>query len=123
MPRPPPPLPPYCCCVQVALLIYGLHPLKRWRYRHFPGELCRQAHAQPVAMPSHRQPRRACPLITGPFNWPFVGNLVEMLRDGQETACARWSRQHPGIWCFWLGGIPVVMTDEPELARRVGGKH
>ena len=23
--------------LQVALIIYGFHPIKRWRYRHFPG--------------------------------------------------------------------------------------
>lgn len=30
-------LPSNCVCAQVVL--YGLHPVKRWQFRHFPGKL------------------------------------------------------------------------------------
>lgn len=31
---------------------------------------------------------------------------------------ARWAREYgPGPWRFFAGGVPHVMTDNPELAR------
>lgn len=41
--------------------------------------------------------------------------------QGQEGAAARWAREYGPVWCFWMGAWPVVMTDDPELARCVWG--
>jgi hypothetical protein len=70
--------------------VYSLHPIKRWRYRRFPG----------------------------PRPWPLVGNLVTILREGQEAAVSRWAAQHGSPFLFWLGGVPVVMVDDPQMARQ-----
>ncbi|KAI7837331.1 hypothetical protein COHA_008846 [Chlorella ohadii] len=76
----------------IALLIlYGFHPITRWRFRHIAG------------------PRPA---------W-LVGNLAEMLSKGQVEAAARWGQLYGPIWCFWLGAVPVVMTDDPHIARKI----
>ena len=134
-----PSLPP-SAIVQVGLVLYGFHPLQRWRYRHIPGQFvtgqldCRHcppsgsalpppsppdAHTEAAAGTSH--PRHPCcfgcllpcllpclPLDAGPRPTWLVGNILEILRAGQETACARWGRQYGPVWCFWMGGIPVV---------------
>ncbi|KAL4438672.1 hypothetical protein ABPG77_006276 [Micractinium sp. CCAP 211/92] len=78
----------------LALIVYGFHPIQRWRYRHIPGP----------------KPR-----------W-LIGNLLDIHREGQENAAARWAREYGPVWCFWMGAWPVVMTDDPELARKVLAK-
>ncbi|KAL4448043.1 hypothetical protein ABPG75_005262 [Micractinium tetrahymenae] len=89
------PLPPWWAWPLAALaafIVYGFHPIKRWRYRHLPGP---------------------------PFRW-LVGNLPEMIAEGQENVAARWAKQYgPGPWRYFAGGVPHVMTDNPELARKV----
>jgi hypothetical protein len=71
-------------------IVYGFHPIKRWRYRHIPGP----------------RPR-----------W-LVGNLLDMLVS-QVEAPQRWGQQYGPIWCFWLGAVPVVMTNDPHIARLI----
>lgn len=78
----------------LALIIYGFHPIQRWRYRHIPGPKAR---------------------------W-LIGNLLDIHTEGQEGAAARWAREYGPVWCFWMGAWPVVMTDDPELARKVLAK-
>jgi hypothetical protein len=49
-----------------------------------------------------------------------VGNLVSLLTQGSEQMMARWGQTYgPGPFVFWLGAVPVVMTDDPEVARKV----
>ena len=73
-----------------GLVVYGFHPIRRWRYRRVPGP---------------------------PYRW-LVGHLPEILAEGQEQAALRWARRYgPGPFCFWLGGIPVVQTIDLGQAR------
>lgn len=48
-----------------------------------------------------------------------MGNLVEMIAEGQETATSRWAQEYGPIFCFMLGAVPVVMIDDADLARKV----
>ncbi|KAL4448125.1 hypothetical protein ABPG75_005344 [Micractinium tetrahymenae] len=74
-----------------ALLVYGFHPLKRWRFRRFLG------------------PRPA---------W-LLGNIREVRALGLETALQKWGRQYGPVFVCWLGGVPHVVTEDPDLARKV----
>lgn len=56
--------------------------------------------------------------LPGPRPKWLVGNLSEVMHEGQETATARWCRWYgPGPWVYWLGGVPIVTTDDPQTAR------
>lgn len=73
-----------------GLLVYGLHPIRRWRYRRFP------------------DPR---------YRW-LVGHLPEILNLGVERAAERWAQEYgPGPFCFWLGGVPIIQTVDLGQAR------
>lgn len=47
-----------------------------------------------------------------------MGNLPEVLREGQETATARWCKEYgPGPFVYWLGAVPIVTSDNPQFAK------
>ena len=51
-----------------------------------------------------------------------MGNLPEVLQEGQETATARWCKEFgPRPYVYWLGGVAIVTSDDPQFARWGGG--
>lgn len=76
-----------------VVIIYGFHPIKRWRYRHIPGP---------------------------PTRW-LVGGLPELGRQSMAPAYRTWAAQyaHHGVFKVFWGGIPHVIVTEPSLVRRV----
>ena len=72
-----------------VVLVYGLHPVARWRLRRLPGP---------------------------PFRW-LVGQLPEMLGRGQEAAYAEWGRRYGGVFLIFQGGRPIVVLEDPGAAR------
>ncbi|PSC76582.1 cytochrome P450 isoform A [Micractinium conductrix] len=78
----------------VALVVYGLHPIKRWRYRHLPGP---------------------------PFRW-LLGHLPEIVKEGQDSVQERWAEQYGSPFLMWVGALPVVVVSVPDQARKVLGR-
>ncbi|PSC76937.1 cytochrome P450 [Micractinium conductrix] len=79
------------CAALAALVLYGFHPVKRWRYRHLPGP---------------------------PFRW-LVGHLPEVFKEGQDDAQERWAEQYGSPFLMWMGALPVVVVSVPDQARKV----
>lgn len=52
------------------LAAFALQPRKRWKYRHIPG----------------------------PFGWPLLGNLPELVLQGQHNFLAKCERRHGPVF-------------------------
>lgn len=64
----------------------------------------------------------ASQLCAGPRPRWLVGNLPEVLREGQETATERWCKEYgPGPFVYWLGALPIVTSDNPQFAKCIRG--
>jgi cytochrome P450 len=77
-----------------GFIIYGFHPLARWRYRHIPGP---------------------------PFRF-LVGGFPEIARSGLETAFTEWAARYApttGIYKVVLGGRPHVIVCSPGPSKKV----
>ena len=73
-------------------MIYGYHPIDRWRFRHIPGP---------------------------PIRW-LVGGLPEIAARGLAEAYAEWASQYAkdGVFKVFWGGYGHVVVVDPELMRR-----
>mmetsp|Transcript_3835 Transcript_3835/g.7030 ORF Transcript_3835/g.7030 Transcript_3835/m.7030 type:complete len:98 (-) Transcript_3835:324-617(-) len=75
----------------LAVYIYGLNLVSRWRFRHLPGP----------------KPR-----------W-LVGNLFDFTKDGIHKQRLSWQREYGPIFVFWFGRRPAVSVSDPEAARKI----
>jgi cytochrome P450 len=77
---------------QKQLLIYGLHPVQRYRLRHIP---------------------------TAPGCWPLLGHLPAYRNPGQVAAWDAWRAAHGRIYKIFLGSAATVVVSDPAAARAV----
>ncbi|KAK9905093.1 hypothetical protein WJX75_009533 [Coccomyxa subellipsoidea] len=74
----------------VAVVIYGLHPIKAWQFQR----------------------------ISGPKAKWLVGNFDAFLTGrGMHLVFMDWARKHGPMFKIWFGAAPVVVVTEPELGR------
>lgn len=73
----------------VALVIYGCHPLQRWKYRKLPGP---------------------------PPTW-LIGNLATIIRLGYPKALQQWGAEFGPVFKVWQGGNVLVVVGDAEAAR------
>jgi hypothetical protein len=57
--------------------------------------------------------------IPGPPPLWLLGNLVTIARLGQEKAYVAWGKQYGPVFLVWMGAIPTVVVESPQLARCV----
>lgn len=77
-----------------GFILYGFHPIKRWKYRHIPG----------------------------PPNLWLIGHLSTILTKGLETAYYDWSKEYGPVYkVFWGGWVHIVLTD-PLISKKVTAK-
>ncbi|GLC35259.1 hypothetical protein PLESTB_000583800 [Pleodorina starrii] len=69
----------------------GFYPLRRWRYRHFPG----------------------------PIGLPFVGNLPEITAMDTTPYLAHVSRKYGAVCKVWFGTRPWLVISDPDLVRKL----
>ncbi|KAK9901608.1 hypothetical protein WJX75_004612 [Coccomyxa subellipsoidea] len=76
--------------VLVAVL-YGFHPLTRWRLRKIPGP---------------------------PPQW-YAGNLLEVMRQSSYHFYIRNARKYGKIFKVWYGATPVIVVTDADLGRAI----
>lgn len=76
------------------LIIYGLRPVQRWRFRHIPGP---------------------------PIGW-MIGNLAEIVRLGRHEAFRAWGIRYGPVFRVVEGGVVTVVVQDAQLAHKVAGR-
>ncbi|BDA42318.1 Cytochrome P450 3A24 [Coccomyxa sp. Obi] len=72
-------------------LLYGFHPLARWKWRKIPGP---------------------------PPKW-YAGNLMEMMRESSYHYYIRNARKYGKVIKVWFGATPVIVVTDPDLGRAI----
>mmetsp|Transcript_28518 Transcript_28518/g.73237 ORF Transcript_28518/g.73237 Transcript_28518/m.73237 type:complete len:527 (+) Transcript_28518:1112-2692(+) len=74
----------------LALYLYGLNLVQRWRFRHLPG------------------PKPA---------W-LLGNLKDVSKNGIQLQRKLWHDEFGPIFVWWIGTVPGISIADPEAARK-----
>ncbi len=113
-----------------ALVVYGFHPIQRWRYRAIPGKGLNMritSSAKAFSVPSVSQlplnPPESSTQVrvlvrrTGPPPQWLLGNLAEIAAKGQHAAYEDWGRKYGPVFKIFFGGTAVIVMEDPAAVR------